>query len=348
MGISSDKKLPKSQKEKIINEEIKLDSNSENKNHKKEKEGNIKNIEIINLLKTVKSKFIIKKIFSCLEENMKLTIIVHNKKFQNLFGLDTIYYKNKIGKSRIIEKNGICKEYTLKNILIFEGEFKNGKKNGNAKEFDNYDGKVSFEGTYLNGKRNGKGKEYSCLGYLKFDGEYLNGYKIEGKGYNDKGKLIFELERNGKGKEYYDNGNLKFEGEYLNEKKNGKGKSYYKNGKLEIEGEYKFDKLNGKVKKYDEYGELRFDGEYKNGNKWNGKEKDVYFQGEYLNGKRWDGKGSEFENVKLGPTDFRTIKAFEGEYINGKKKGKREIYDRKSKTCVLKEIDEENDIKSDN
>jgi len=45
--------------------------------------------------------------------------------------------------------------------------------------------------------------------------------------------------------------------------------------------------------------------------------------------------------------DFRTILVFEGEYINGKKKGKGEIYDRKYEDYVLKEIDEENDIKNE-
>ena len=150
-----------------------------------------------------------------------------------------------------------------------------------------------------------------------------------------------------KGKEYYDNGNLKFEGEYLNEKKIGKGKYYYNNGKLQIEAEFKDNDFNGKVKKYDENGELEFDGEYKNGNKWNGKENKKYFQGEYLNGKRWNGKGSEFKDVQTGPTDFRTILAFEGEYINGKRKGRGEIYDMESNKFALKEINEENDIKTD-
>ena len=76
----------------------------------------------------------------------------------------------------------------------------------------------------MNGKRNGKGKEYGYGGYLKFEGEFLNGYKKEGKGFNDNGKIVFELERNGKVKEYYDNGNLKFDGEYSNEKKKWKRK----------------------------------------------------------------------------------------------------------------------------
>ena len=85
MGSSNGKNIQKSQKDKNINEEIKSQSNSGNKNSKKEKDvvEKSQDSEVIYLIKTVKSKFIIKKIFSCLEENMKLTIIVHNKKFQN-------------------------------------------------------------------------------------------------------------------------------------------------------------------------------------------------------------------------------------------------------------------------
>ena len=39
-----------------------------------------------------------------------------------------------------------------------------------------------YEGEYLNGKRNGKGKEY-YYGDLIFEGEYLDGKKWDGKSY---------------------------------------------------------------------------------------------------------------------------------------------------------------------
>jgi len=32
---------------------------------------------------------------------------------------------------------------------------------------------------YLNGERNGKGKKYHHIGELKYEGEYLNGEKME-------------------------------------------------------------------------------------------------------------------------------------------------------------------------
>ena len=37
---------------------------------------------------------------------------------------------------------------------------------------------VIQEGEYINGKRNGKGKEYDYNGKLIFEGEYLNGERI--------------------------------------------------------------------------------------------------------------------------------------------------------------------------
>jgi len=64
-------------------------------------------------------------------------------------------------------------------------------------------------------------------GKLMFEGEYLDGKRWNGKGYNKYHKIKFEIkDGNGKGKEYYSNGLLKFEGEYLNGKINGKIKEY--------------------------------------------------------------------------------------------------------------------------
>jgi len=69
-------------------------------------------------------------------------------------------------------------------MLVFEGEYLNGKKNGNGKElYDN--GILKFEGRYLNGEKwDGKGIEYYYDSEkLKFEGEYKNGKK-NGKAKN--------------------------------------------------------------------------------------------------------------------------------------------------------------------
>jgi len=52
-----------------------------------------------------------------------------------------------------------------------------------VKEYDSYS-ILLFEGEYVNGKRNGKGKEYNYDGSIKFEGDYLNGIKIFKKLYN--------------------------------------------------------------------------------------------------------------------------------------------------------------------
>ena len=70
---------------------------------------------------------------------------------------------------------------------------------------------------------------------MEFEGEYLNGKKWNGKGYNKNGNLEFII-KDGKGKikEYYKNGVLKFEGEYIYGKKTGKVKEYYNNRQLKF------------------------------------------------------------------------------------------------------------------
>ena len=131
----------------------------------------------------------------------------------------------------------------FKNRLIFEGQYKNGEKNGKCKEYGS-NGLLKFEGEYLNGKKwNGKvsnkllKEEFELKnrkGYIK---EYSSeGFQFEGDNLNRKSKeydleaLVFEGQfldgkRNGIGKEY-NYGSLMFEGNYLNGKRNGKGKEY--------------------------------------------------------------------------------------------------------------------------
>ena len=76
----------------------------------------------------------------------------------------------------LINGTGKVKEYDY-DILLFEGEYLNGKRHGYGKEY--FDGKLSYEGEYLNGKRNGKGKEYNYKGKLEFEGEYSNNKRVK-------------------------------------------------------------------------------------------------------------------------------------------------------------------------
>ena len=102
--------------------------------------------------------------------------------------------------------------------------------NGLVKEY-NENGLLSFEGEYLNGEKNGRAKEYYERGGLAFEGEYKDGKKWNGKGYDIKNNVIYELiDGNGIFKKYdYYNNFITFEGEYLNGEINGKGKEYDSN-----------------------------------------------------------------------------------------------------------------------
>ena len=85
-----------------------------------------------------------------------------------------IKYELKNGINIMNEK--ILNNYNNKEYNI---EYCNDEKKEIRQEYDY--GVVIFEGEYLNGDRNGKGKEYNECGKLKFEGEYLNGYSY-GKG----------------------------------------------------------------------------------------------------------------------------------------------------------------------
>ena len=278
-------------------------------------------------LDNIKSIYIIKTIFYTLNRSIFLNFINYNKKIQNKLCINIEDYKNLGNRTKIIENNGLGKEYKLNtDILIFEGE-------------------------YLHGKKNGKGKEFYENGQIKFEGEYLNGKILNGKGYDDKGNLVLVIDKNGNGIEFYKNGKMQFEGKYYNGKRwNGKvynyrGKEvcelkygtgviteYGYNGQKLYEGNYINGKRNGKGKEFclsSDNSNIRYSSYnpfYDSINTWSyipknnirfkfEKEPGFYdnyqikFEGEYTDGER-NGKGIEYyENKQI---------KFEGEYLNGK------------------------------
>jgi antitoxin component YwqK of YwqJK toxin-antitoxin module len=76
-----------------------------------------------------------------------------------------------------IRWNGKEKDYDKNGDLILEVEIINGKGRGKEYHFN----ELIYEGEFLNGKRNGNGKEYEFKGSLKFEGKYLYGKKMEWK-----------------------------------------------------------------------------------------------------------------------------------------------------------------------
>ena len=306
------------------------------------------------MLNNIKSTYFLKYIFSYLTKNLRLDIVKYNKKLQNLIDINFINW----GKYLIYEMNSKGKEYWYNNnILIFEGEYSKGKRNGKGKEFNN-EGIIIFEGEYLNGKRNGEGKEYDYNGYLIFEGEYLNGKRWNGIGYDKNNIKINEI-IDGKGyiKEYnIKESYLEFEGEYLNGEKNGKGKEYDYLNNLIFEGEYMNGKRwngiilnkkenktylvqNGKgfVKEYNSKEKYNYETQYLNGEK-NGLVKIYYlykkliYVGEYKDGKksglgkeysllnnlRFDGEYNYDKKVK-GKLYIKGVLEFEGEFLYNKK-----------------------------
>ena len=167
------------------------------------------------MLENIKSTYFKKIIFSFLDEEAKLKIVRYNKNLQKLLDIEVINYFIFTKKYIIKETNGFSKTYLynplyedkFEDILIFEGQYLNGLKNGKCKEYNHENGKLLFEGEYLNGEINGEGKEF-YNDKIIFEGQYKNG------------------ERNGKGKEFY-NDKIIFEGEYLNgDRFVGKGIDY--------------------------------------------------------------------------------------------------------------------------
>ena len=301
---------------------------------------------------SIKSLEIIKQIFSFVYRKHILRFINYNKSLQSKLSINLDTYKNNAKVYRVIENNGQGKEYDIDtDELLFEGEYKNKKRNGIGKEYD--EEKLIFEGEYKNGIKNGHGKKYDKNGKLIFEGQYLNGVEWEGKGMieeeaEDVGLLRITLayyygefkegKINGQGKKIntiYSKDKNDYEGNFLKGKKNGQGKEYYDLNNMKIllyEGEFKDDKRNGYGKEY-KNGKIIFEGQFLNGQRWEGYGKEynnkinddkVDFEGEYKNGKR-NGKGKEYFNdytIKLFGNDFNenTIK-FEGNYLDGHREG---------------------------
>ena len=114
------------------------------------------------MLKNTKSIYILKKLFTFIDERTKLDLIKYNKNIQNIINISLINYKFFSQRYIIFEKNGKGKEYNKNDSLIFEGEYLNGKRNGKGKEY--YFGKLIFEGQYLKGK----------ISPLKYSPSYFN------------------------------------------------------------------------------------------------------------------------------------------------------------------------------
>ena len=121
------------------------------------------------LIENITSVYFLQKIFSYMDEKVKLKAIRYNKKLQKKNDISLINYK--IFSFRYI---------------IYETKIK-------GKEYNGFNDNLLFEGEYLNGERHGKGAEYNNKGKLIFEGEYLNGKRWNGKGYDRNNNIVYEL-----------------------------------------------------------------------------------------------------------------------------------------------------------
>ena len=76
--------------------------------------------------------------------------------------------------------------------MIFEGEFKDGKKYGKGYEYY-YNKELSLDEEYLNWEKTEENKNNYFKGNLKFEGEYFKGKIISGKGYDIYANLILNI-----------------------------------------------------------------------------------------------------------------------------------------------------------
>lgn len=141
-----------------------------------------------------------------------------------------------------------------------EGEFKDGKMNGNGTTYLTTGSK--YIGEHKEGKFNGKGAYYWVDG-TRYEGEFEN---------NDK---------NGKGSYHWPDGSI-YEGEIKHALRHGRGVETTAKGNKYI-GEFRDDKMNGEIIEYDRNGREKFRGIMKNSIYFSGKlyEWDIWFEGEF-------------------------------------------------------------------
>ena len=114
----------------------------------------------------------------------------------------------------------IKSQYLIQNIFSFVNQtriFELVKYNKNLQNNFNINliDYKNLSGKYIIYEGNRKGKEYYFNGKLRFEGEYVNGNRWNGKGYNVNNNNFYELkEGTGHAKEYnYYDGKLVFEGD---------------------------------------------------------------------------------------------------------------------------------------
>lgn len=168
-------------------------------------------------------------------------------------------------------QQGKWKEYYVSGELKAEGEYIDGRRNGDW-VFYHQNGKVEQKGKFLKGaKPSGKWLWFYESGNLLREETFLNGME-EGTmtEYNDSGRVITQgayVDGEKEGAWKSEDGDVREEGSYKNGQKDGEWKIVFLNGKPAFEGKYIDGNPDGKHTYYFDNGKVREEGNYAVGRK---------------------------------------------------------------------------------
>lgn len=158
-------------------------------------------------------------------------------------------------------RQGRWVDYYANGQLRYEGQFKNGKCQGEFKYYDEQ-GNLKATNTYDRSGDKALNKTYAPNGTMIATGYYVNQKKDGEWRYfsRDNGVLILvEENRNGKvhgsSKVYYETGMLMMERQFVEDRLEGHAKIYYPSGALKEEGDYHNGEKIGIWKAYNEDGD---------------------------------------------------------------------------------------------
>lgn len=158
-------------------------------------------------------------------------------------------------------RQGRWVDYYANGQLRYEGQFKNGKCQGEFKYYDEQ-GNLKATNTYDRSGDKALNKTYAPNGTMIATGYYVNQKKDgEWRYYSrENGVLILvEENRNGKvhgsSKVYYETGTLMMERQFVNGMQEGHTKVFYPSGALKEEGDYLNGEKTGIWKTYNEDGD---------------------------------------------------------------------------------------------
>jgi len=154
-------------------------------------------------------------------------------------------------------------EYYKDGSIKYEGDWVNGKREGNGKAV--YKNGDYYIGSFKNNFRDGKGIEYYKNGNIRYEGDWVGGKKEGyGKKIDEDGEYYIGQWKNnirhGKGVDYSKDGKIIFEGDYVNGMFEGNGILYISEGKYI--GQFKDGLYHGKGKLYNEKGILVYEGDF--------------------------------------------------------------------------------------